>query len=169
MQRTGNWFIFTTPISPLIAVSIDNQILCSIFSQSNRLPLKYLKSYPNVVWKQELNESLRQLKNQIELYFKGELKQFSLNLNFEGTDFQKTCWYFLSNIPYGKTVSYADQAASIHNPKSARACGSANGKNPFHLIIPCHRVIAKQGTLGGYAAGINIKKYLLSLEKEHNK
>lgn len=169
MQQTEYWFIFQTPISPIIAVSINNQILCSIFSQSKSLPLKYLESYPNVIWKKDLNESLIQLQNQIELYFKGELKQFSLNLNFEGTDFQKTCWNFLNTIPYGTTISYADQAASIHNPKAVRACGSANGKNSFHLIIPCHRVITKQGTLGGYSAGINIKKFLLNLENEYSK
>ncbi|MBA4249993.1 MAG: hypothetical protein C0432_03565 [Candidatus Puniceispirillum sp.] len=85
----------------------------------------------------------------------------------EGTSFQKECWDYLNTIPYGTTQSYSDQAKSILNPKAVRACGSSNGKNPFHIIIPCHRIINKNGDLGGYAAGTDIKQHLINLEKKY--
>lgn len=165
MNRIGYWFSFQTPIAPFVAASLDNQILCAIFSSNPNIPLKRLKSYTDVTWIQECNETLSILEMQIEEYFKRDRQQFNLPLKISGTSFQKQCWDYLQTIPYGKTVSYSDQAFSIQNLKAVRACGSANGKNPFHIIIPCHRVISKQGHLGGYSEGLEIKQYLLELEK----
>ncbi len=168
MKQTGYWSIIQTPLSPFVVASIDDQILCAIFTTEQTFPLKYLKPYTDsVVWKQDLNESLQQFQTQLELYFNGRLKKFSLNLKMEGTSFQKECWSYLSTIPYGTTQSYTEQAKGILNSKAVRACGSANGKNPFHIIIPCHRIISKNGELGGFAAGTNIKQYLLDLEKKY--
>lgn len=110
-------------------------------------------------------EILSEVVKQLEEYFDGKRKQFDLVLNASGTLFQKQVWKALTRIPYGKTVSYLDVAKKIKNPKAARAVGSANGKNRFCIIIPCHRVIAADGTMGGYSGGIEIKRQLLDLEK----
>jgi methylated-DNA-[protein]-cysteine S-methyltransferase len=101
---------------------------------------------------------------QLDEYFAGKRQNFDLPFDIEGTAFQKQVWKALSNIPFGKTVSYSDIAKKINNPKAVRAVGSANGKNPLCIIIPCHRVIAADGSLGGYSSGIDIKKKLLKLE-----
>ncbi len=107
---------------------------------------------------------LAQVSEQLEEYFAGKRQQFELNIDFAGTAFQKKVWQALSKIPFGQTVSYRDIAQKIKNPKAVRAVGSANGKNPFCIIIPCHRVIAANGTLGGYSGGLAIKRKLLKLE-----
>ena len=108
-----------------------------------------------------LLEAARQLK----AYFAGELKEFSLPLRPEGTPFQKSCWQALTEIPYGETVAYADIAARIGNPKACRAVGLANNRNPISIIIPCHRVVGKNGSLTGYGGGLPVKELLLELER----
>lgn len=107
-----------------------------------------------------LSESARQL----EEYLSGKRKSFNLPLDVTGTPFQKSVWKELKKIPYGKTSSYKDIAQRIKNAKAVRAVGSANGKNPLCIIVPCHRVIAHDGGLGGYSGGPEIKKRLLKLE-----
>ena len=98
-------------------------------------------------------------------------KEFNIKLDVIGTEFQKECWNSLLKIPYGETISYSDEAKIIGKDKAVRAVGSANGKNSIPIIIPCHRVVSKDGSLGGYSGGeggnkgIEIKKYLLELEK----
>lgn len=101
---------------------------------------------------------------QLSEYFQGARTSFDLPLDLGGTDFQKQVWSELSRIPFGRTVSYADIARKIKNPKAVRAVGSANGKNPVCIIVPCHRVITSDGRIGGYAGGVSIKSKLLSLE-----
>ena len=110
---------------------------------------------------------LRQAITEYQAYFAGELTEFSVPLAAEGTDFQQKIWRALTDIPYGKTCCYQDLADSIANPKAVRAVGMANGKNPISIIVPCHRVIGKNGTLTGYAGGIKIKAALLQLEAEN--
>lgn len=102
--------------------------------------------------------------NQLRDYFLGNRKQFDLPLAPKGTEFQKLVWNEVAKIPYGETVTYSDIAQRIHKPKAVRAVASAIARNPLHIFIPCHRVVAKNG-IGGYAAGIEIKKFLLNLEK----
>ena len=102
---------------------------------------------------------------QLEEYFSGKRKDFVISFILTGTVFQKQVWQELSKIPFGKTVSYRDIAKKIKNPKAVRAVGSANGKNPFCIIVPCHRVIEADGTIGGYAGGIAMKRRLLKLEQ----
>jgi len=101
---------------------------------------------------------------QLEEYFNEDRKKFNVPLDVRGTDFQKRVWSELSKIPYGKTVSYKKIAEKLGNKKALRAVGQANSKNPVCIIIPCHRVINANGKLGGYSAGLLVKKRLLELE-----
>ena len=107
---------------------------------------------------------IQQTINQLSEYFAGKRNSFDIPLSLKGTEFQKNVWNALLQIPYGKTISYAQLAKKVNNPKACRAVGSANGKNPVAIIIPCHRVIAANGSLGGYAYGLETKKQLLELE-----
>src|SRR5262249_40562169 len=102
--------------------------------------------------------------SQLRAYFAGELTSFDLPLALEVTPFQKQRWKELQRIPYGKTISYQELALRVGNPKASRAVGSANGRNPVAVIVPCHRVIAAAGTLGGYGGGLDRKALLLDLE-----
>ncbi len=102
---------------------------------------------------------------QLDAYFNKTLKSFDLPLDWENaTDFEKSVWDILLKIPYGKTISYSAIAEQLGNPKSVRAVGTANGRNPIPIIVPCHRVIGKNGQLTGFALGLDIKAYLLNLE-----
>lgn len=102
---------------------------------------------------------------QITEYLNGERKAFDIPLELEGTEFQKKVWTELLKIPYGQTRSYKEIAKALKDSNASRAVGTANGRNPISLIVPCHRVIASDGTLGGYAGGLPTKEFLLSLEK----
>ncbi|CAM2978444.1 methylated-DNA--[protein]-cysteine S-methyltransferase [Hathewaya histolytica] len=107
------------------------------------------------------NEIIKQL----EEYFKGERKTFELSISLEGTEFRKKVWRALMKIPYGETRSYSDIAIDIENPNSVRAVGGANRSNPIPIIIPCHRVIGKNGSLTGYLGDkMEIKRRLLEIE-----
>ena len=103
-------------------------------------------------------------KKQLEQYFAGKRTSFDVALDLVGTEFQVRAWRALCRIPFGKTISYGQQAANIKKPKAFRAVGSANGKNPIPIIVPCHRVVASDGSLGGYSLGLRMKKQLLVLE-----
>lgn len=104
------------------------------------------------------------VKEQLERYFAGEVVQFDVPIAAKGTPFQQSVWHALTTIPYGETWSYAQLADAIGNPKAVRAVGLANGKNPVSVIVPCHRVIGKNGKLTGYAGGIERKQRLLAIE-----
>jgi methylated-DNA-[protein]-cysteine S-methyltransferase len=115
-------------------------------------------------WEQN-KEFFREVARQLNAYFSGELKSFDLKLAPEGTDFQKVVWKALCEIPFRETRTYKDIAVSIGKPKAYRAVGLANNRNPISIIVPCHRVIGADGKLTGYASGLDIKEYLLNLEK----
>lgn len=102
---------------------------------------------------------------QLQEYFAGTRTTFSLDLDFDGTDFQKQVWGALLTIPFGQTRSYADIARHIGNAKAVRAVGAANGRNPISIIAPCHRVIGANGKLTGFAGGLKVKEFLLGHEK----
>ena len=108
-----------------------------------------------------------QVLKQLDEYFSGKRKDFSLDLFTEGTSFQQSVWQQLQKIPYGKTASYAEIATSIGRNAATRAVGTANGKNPICIVIPCHRVIASNGNIAGYSGGIANKKWLLAHEANH--
>ncbi len=101
---------------------------------------------------------------QLNEYFAGKRTEFSLQLNPEGTPFQQKVWQALQEIPYGQTVTYGELSKSLGDPKAIRAVASANGKNPLWIVIPCHRVIGSDGSLTGYAGGLERKKWLLEHE-----
>ncbi len=107
---------------------------------------------------------LQTARTQLEAYFNNGLKEFDLSLNPTGTEFQQKVWRQLLNIPYGETISYLEFANRLGDPKAIRAAAGANGQNPIAIIIPCHRVIGSNGTMTGYAGGIQRKKDLLILE-----
>lgn len=97
-------------------------------------------------------------------YFAGERTRFDLPLDLRGTEFQKRVWESLATIPFGQTVSYAEQAERIGRPSAVRAVAAANGKNPVSIVLPCHRVIGSDGSLTGYAGGLDTKRWLLAHE-----
>jgi O-6-methylguanine DNA methyltransferase len=101
---------------------------------------------------------------ELEEYFAGKRREFTFPLDLRGTDFQRACWQALLVIPYGETRTYADIARAVGKPKAFRAAGMANNRNPVAIVVPCHRVIASDGTLCGYGGGLDIKRKLLELE-----
>lgn len=108
---------------------------------------------------------LLEAEKQLSQYFEGKRKKFDLPLLLEGTPFQIKIWQNLIKIPYGRTISYAELAEKAGNKKAARAAGNANNKNPILIVVPCHRVIAADGSLAGFACGTDKKKFLLALEQ----
>lgn len=110
------------------------------------------------------SELIEQTRNELKAYFNGQLKEFTVNVNPHGTPFQKQIWKEVKSIPYGQICSYQDVSNNIDHPTACRAVGRANSQNPIPIIIPCHRVIGKNGKLTGYAGGLDRKQKLLKLE-----
>ena len=148
--------VIATPIGKLTLVASPKGLQQVIFGTKN-LPSTRSAST-------KANRHLTQTERQLREYFTGKRKKFSIKLDISGTEFQESVWYALNKIAYGRTVSYAQQAKFVRKPKAFRAVGSANSKNPVAIILPCHRVIASNGTLGGYGGGLAIKRKLLALE-----
>ncbi|WII73917.1 methylated-DNA--[protein]-cysteine S-methyltransferase [Bdellovibrio sp. 22V] len=146
-------------IGPLFLVASEQGLQCVLWKKQkvemlsslseDSAPARFLAQAV-----QELNEFLN-----------GQRQSFTVALDIQGTEFQKRVWRELCKIPYGKTLSYKDVAAKVKT-NGIRAVGTANGRNPLSIIVPCHRVIASNGTLGGYAGGLPIKTRLLELEKQ---
>ena len=111
------------------------------------------------------DEPFREAVRQLDAYFAGELTDFSLRLELAGTAFQRSVWAALCDIPYGETISYGDLARRIGKPQAVRAVGAANGQNPLAIVVPCHRVIGRNGKLTGYGGGLDVKERLLALER----
>jgi methylated-DNA-[protein]-cysteine S-methyltransferase len=109
---------------------------------------------------------LLEAKQQLMAYFQHKRKDFNLPLAPQGSDFQIRAWQVLQKIPYGKTISYSEQATQLGDKNKARAVGLANSKNPLSIVVPCHRVIGKNGELTGFAGGLSNKAFLLALEKQ---
>ncbi len=149
-----NIFFYETTIGKITIGESDNYIT-NIFFNTDLIPkdIKIVES-----------EVIKECYNQLELYFSGKLKVFSVNIKPKGTEFMQKVWKELCNIPYGKTVSYKYIAEQIGNVKAVRAVGAANGKNPIPIIIPCHRVIGNNNKLVGYRGGLEIKEKLLKFE-----
>ncbi len=129
-----------------------------------RFPVKGEGKAPGKGWVED-NTIFSDAVSQLVQYFEGRLKQFDLDLQPQGTGFQRRVWQALLTIPYGATVTYGEIAEQIRNPKAFRAVGLANKCNPIPIIIPCHRVIGKNGKLTGFAGGLDIKQALLDLER----
>ena len=145
-------FYYSSPVGILEIKSTESHITQLLFKESAKTSSENIPAV--------MKECIRQL----DEYFSGNRKDFTLPLAPEGTTFQCSVWKALETIPYGQTISYKELAERVENPKACRAVGTANGRNPIVIIIPCHRVIAANGTLGGYAGGLDIKTILLKLE-----
>lgn len=163
--------LFSSPVGPLFLAASDKGLVALEFEA--RLPGQQ-SVRPNP---RNLREESRQkvafeespglihpYEAQLEEYFSGRRREFTFPLDLRGTDFQLACWRALSDIPYGETRTYADIARTIGKPHAFRAVGMANNRNPIAIVIPCHRVIASDGTLCGYGGGLDIKRRLLELE-----
>lgn len=120
---------------------------------------------PQPGWREE-RKPLQPAMGQLRAYFAGELHEFGLVLDPQGTPFQLSVWKRLTEIPYGETISYGELAKRIGNPNASRAVGLANGSNPIPIVIPCHRVIGSNGKLTGYGGGLETKERLLALERK---
>ena len=145
---------YESPIGKLVIVHNDRRI--------KNLYISKLLQIENDI--QEETDLIKEAVKQLDEYFNGLRQSFDLPLAPAGTHFQQKVWQALRNIPCGKTYSYKQIAEQIDNPKASRAIGMANNKNPILLLIPCHRVIGGNGKLVGFAAGLEVKKHLLTLE-----
>lgn len=150
-----------SPMGP-VKIIADSKGVTEVFfcGKSDELLKFYFRSVPEETGNAITHEASKQLKE----YFAGKRTKFDLPLNPYGTRFQKEVWKGLRRIPYGKVLTYGELAAKLKNPNASRAVGGANGKNPIGIIIPCHRVIAAGGKLGGYTGGLEYKEFLLTLE-----
>ena len=156
-----------TPLGTMIACANENGICMLEFSDRKALPteLKEISKHFDANIVQGENPHFKTLEKELEEYFEGKRKDFTVPLAPVGTDFQKKVWEILRTIPYGTTRTYQQQADILGNPKAVRAVANANGLNKISIIIPCHRVIGSNGTLTGYGGGIWRKQKLLELEK----
>lgn len=139
-----------------IGITEDNGCIANLFFETDALPR---------IIEQRETKLIKEAARQLNAYLSGILKEFSLPLTPKGTDFSQLIWKRLQVIPYGKTASYKNIAALIGKPQAARAAGSACNRNPIPIFIPCHRIIAGNGGLGGYRGGPALKRKLLALEK----
>lgn len=146
-------FQIQTPIGILTARSNVLGLASLEFSETNN---ENISNVPN--------ELFSKLQIQLSEYFSGKRKEFSIPLSPEGTPFQQSVWKELQNIPYGSTITYKQQSDAMNSPLAIRAIAHANGQNPIAILIPCHRVVGKNGTLTGYSGGLWRKKFLLELE-----
>jgi len=160
---------FTTPIGPMFACATPKGICLLDFTDRRMLETEFkdLCKRLNAVILPGTNHLLDTVQSEVAEYFSGKRKNFTVPLDTPGTDFQKSVWQILQDIPYGKTRSYKQQAVAVGNPKAIRAVASANGHNRVSIIIPCHRVIGSDGSLVGYGGGLQRKKWLLDLESEN--
>ncbi len=132
--------------------------------QSIRPNPRHLREEKNGTRFEDSPRQMRPYVNELEEYFAGKRREFKFQLDLRGTDFQVACWRALLAIPYGETRSYADIARAVGKPNAFRAVGMANNRNPIAIVVPCHRVIASDGTLCGYGGGLDVKRKLLELE-----
>jgi methylated-DNA-[protein]-cysteine S-methyltransferase len=143
-----------SPIGPLTALVDDGGALVRLLFAGDA-------AAPGVVWDDARCAAVRA---QLDAYFRGELRAFDVNVAPRGTEFQRRVWDELRRIPYGETISYRALAERIGRPAAVRAVGRANATNPIPILVPCHRVIGADGSLTGYAGGMDAKRTLLELE-----
>ncbi len=144
-----------SPAGALTLVASDRALIALEFGRRSRYDSTAILS----------DEKLAPYLRELEKYFTGQLRRFTVPVDLRGTEFQLRCWRALLEIPYGETRTYAQQARAIGEPKAFRAVGMANHDNPIAIIVPCHRVIASDGSLAGYGGGISLKQKLLELER----
>ena len=167
--------MFTSPVGPLFLAASDQGLVALEFDarlpgqQTIRPNPRDLRSENKRAEKHGLSfeqsaSAMLPYTRELEEYFAGERRAFTFALDLRGTDFQLACWQALLAIPYGKTRSYGDIARAVGRPQGFRAVGMANNRNPVAIVVPCHRVIASDGSLCGYGGGLDVKRKLLELE-----
>lgn len=156
-----NSYSFQSPIGFLTICEQDNQLTRLYLDNQDRGILQSRNFEYH-------SDFLHEVYHQLNEYFSGKRKIFDLPVDSKGTAFQKAVWRELQKIPYGETRSYEDIAVAIGNKKAVRAIGQANGRNPIMIVVPCHRVIRKNGDISGFACGVEAKRYLLNLERENS-
>ena len=150
-------YYYRSPIG-LLKISAEEECITGLSLETQEGLQEIVSETPTTALLQEAHTQLAE-------YFAGERTSFSLPIKYpHGTPFQHSVWNALRDIPYGETRSYEDIAVAIGNPKAVRAIGQANTRNPILLLVPCHRVINKNGTIGGFGCGVEVKKKLLQLE-----
>jgi methylated-DNA-[protein]-cysteine S-methyltransferase len=149
-----------SPVGKLKLVASDRGLVAVLWQNEkpSRVPLNELVEDP-------MHPILLDTERELDEYFAGRRKTFSIPLDMRGTSFQKDVWHALLGIPFGETRSYGQLAKQLGNPQAMRAVGAANGRNPISIIVPCHRVIGASGKLTGFAGGLETKAHLLSLEE----
>jgi methylated-DNA-[protein]-cysteine S-methyltransferase len=148
-----------TPLGPMLATAADAGLTGLYFEGARHAP----GVEPD--WREDgASEPFARLARQLAEYFAGTRREFDLPLATAGTAFQQRVWRQILRIPYGRTLTYAQLAANAEAARAIRAAGAATGRNPFTLVVPCHRVVGKSGSLTGYAGGIDRKRRLLALE-----
>lgn len=150
---------FDSPMGTLMAVATDDAL-----TDLHVVSGKYVPKIDEAWLDSSKLPLFLQLRQELTEYFAGHRKNFTVKLAPEGTAFQQAAWKALTKIPYGQTRTYGEQAAAIGKPSAVRAIGAANGRNPIGIVVPCHRVIGANGTLTGYAGGLDKKEFLLKLE-----
>ncbi len=158
-----------TPLGPMLAGATEAGICLLEFTDRRMLEtqIKRLRSYLGASFLPGESPHFAHAQGELDAYFDGSLRDFSVPLVLTGTTFQESVWQVLRGIPYGTTRSYQEQAIALDKPKAVRAVASANGDNRISILVPCHRVIGKDGKLVGYGGGLWRKQYLLELEQEH--
>ena len=148
-----------SPVGRLLVGASDKGIVGLYYEGVHRRQPEATK-----MWTEGDSRFFREVREQLAAYFAGQRQSFNLELDMSGSPFYRTVWSELQIIPYGETISYAELAARAGSPKAVRAVGMANARNPVSIIVPCHRVVATNGKLTGYAGGVDTKRRLLELE-----
>ena len=159
--------IIETPLGPMIAAANDEGVTLLEFADRRAIERSYndMRRLYGVAVLPGENRILRRLRDELALYFEGKLKRFTVPVVIRGTSFQEQVWRELQRVPSGTTASYEDIAARVGNTRAVRAVARANGTNRICILVPCHRIIAKDGSLSGYGGGVWRKRLLLELEQ----
>ena len=152
--------VYESPLGKMF-ITESNEKITGIYFEGQ-------KHFPKAIneWNLSLTTQIKKAISQLQEYFNGERREFQLPLKPEGTAFQYQVWEQIAKVQHGETIQYGEIAKNIGKPNSSRAVGSATGKNPISVIIPCHRVLGKSGKMTGYAGGLNRKEALLQLENK---
>lgn len=154
----------TTPLGIFLLISDEKVLLRAEFTEVNEYILDNIFGHDYTLHYSDRLPIIKQTMAELEAYFAGTMREFTIPYRLETTEFRRRVWSELTRIPYGQTISYQELAARIGNPKACRAVGQANHYNPLTIIIPCHRVIGKGGRLVGYGGGLAKKEWLLNWE-----
>lgn len=157
---------FDSILGELVLGEIDNHLVMCAFGRESHFEtcVEHIERYIDLELEWKNTDFLKNAQSKILSFLSSEINKIEIDYKLIGSSFQKSVWETLLKIEYGKTMSYEEESLLMGKPKGIRAMATANGKNPLSIIIPCHRVIRKDGSLGGYAGGLDVKRKLLKLE-----